>query len=86
MVFMYKALYSLIDCFLPLTLDLSKKTSRFSGEGIKLNQHRFATHASFQLSAVCAPSAWTKLSLDITGCISFQKFKRLLKTPKSAEQ
>ena len=43
-------------------------------------------HASSQLFVIRAPSAWNKLSLDITGCKSFQQFKRLLKKHLYAEQ
>ena len=85
MVFEYKALHGLVDCS-AVSFRLEQKTSRTRGDGIKLNQRRATTHASYQLFAARAPSTWNKPSLDITGCNSFQKFKRLLKKRMSAEQ
>ena len=53
---------------------------------MKLNQCRATAHVSSQIFAVHAPSVWNKLSVDITVCKSFQKFRRLLKKHFSAEQ
>ena len=80
-----KSLHGLVDCS-AVSSGLKQKTSCTRGNGVKLNQHRATTYASSQLFAVHAPSAWNKLRLDITGCKSFQKFKRLLKKYLSAEQ
>ena len=74
--FVYKTLHGLADCS-AVSFALKLKTSRTRGDGVKLNQRRATTHPFSQLFAVRAPSAWNKLSLEITGCISFQKFKRL---------
>ena len=86
MIFVYKALHCLVDCS-AVSIGLEQKTSCTRGDGIKLNQRRAATtRASSQLFAIRAPSAWNKLSLHITGCKSFIKFKRLLKKHLSAQQ
>ena len=71
MVFMYEVLHDLVDCS-AVNFGLDLKTSRNRGDDIKLNQRRATTHASSQFFAVSAPSAWNKLSLNITGCTVFQ--------------
>ena len=77
MTFVCKALHALVDCS-AVGFRLQLKTSHTRVDGIKLNQRKATTHASSQLFAVRAPSAWNKLSLDITGCSCFKKFKRLI--------
>ena len=59
-VFVYKALYGLVDCF-AVSFRFEQKTSRTKGDGIELNQHRATMHNSSQLFAVSAPSAWNKI-------------------------
>ena len=85
MVFVYKALHVLVASSV-VRFGLEHKTSRTRGDGINLNQRRATTHASSKLFAVRASSTWNKLSLDITGCNSFQKFKHFLKKNINAEQ
>ena len=85
MAFASKALHGLVDRF-AVSFKLEQKTSCTRGDGIKLNQRRATTHASSHLFAVHAPSAWNKLSLDITDYKSFKKFERLLLKYLSAEQ
>ena len=72
MVFTYKALHGLVNCS-AVSFGLKLKISRTRGDGITMNQRRSTTHASSQLSAVRAPSAWNKLSPEINGCTSFQR-------------
>ena len=70
MVFVYKAVHGLVDCS-AVSFGLEKNISCTRGDSIKSNQRKATTHALSQLFAVRAPSAWNKLSLDITGCKSF---------------
>ena len=84
MIFVCKALRGLVDCS-AVSFGLGQKTLCTRGVGIRLNQRRATMHAFSQLFAVRAPSAWTKLNLDITGCKSFQKFRCFKKKHLSAE-
>ena len=59
MVFVYKDLHGFVDYS---AVSFEQKTSCARGDGIKLNQRKTTMHASSQLFAVRAPSAWNKFT------------------------